>query len=84
MVRDPSIVSPTLTGVFIGGGHNKHGDLKSDKCAPQANEEKFELGLPFTLVSGLFSGPRLCAVARRGFLDFCGNRLVGFLNATFS
>ena len=25
MVRDPSIVSPTLTGVFIGGGHNKHG-----------------------------------------------------------
>ena len=25
MVRDPSIVSPSLTGVFIGGGHNKHG-----------------------------------------------------------
>ena len=25
MVRDPSIVSPTLTGVFTGGGHNKHG-----------------------------------------------------------
>jgi len=24
MVRDPSIVSPSLTGVFIGGGHNKH------------------------------------------------------------
>ena len=23
MVRDPSIVSPSLTGVFIGGGHNK-------------------------------------------------------------
>ena len=27
MVRDPSIVSPSLTGVFIGGGHNKHGSL---------------------------------------------------------
>jgi len=26
MVRDPSIVSPSLTGVFMGGGHNKHGD----------------------------------------------------------
>ena len=26
--------------------------------APQA-KRKFELGLPFTLVSGLFSGPRL-------------------------
>ena len=25
MVRDPSIVSPSLTGVVIGGGHNKHG-----------------------------------------------------------
>ena len=25
MVRDPSIVSPSLTGMFIGGGHNKHG-----------------------------------------------------------
>ena len=25
MVRDPSIVSPSLTVVFIGGGHNKHG-----------------------------------------------------------
>ena len=25
MVRDPSIVSPSLAGVFIGGGHNKHG-----------------------------------------------------------
>merc|ERR1712086_1002904 len=25
MVRDPSIVSPSLTGVFIGGGHNKNG-----------------------------------------------------------
>jgi len=25
VVRDPSIVSPSLTGVFIGGGHNKHG-----------------------------------------------------------
>ena len=25
MVRDPSIVSPSLSGVFIGGGHNKHG-----------------------------------------------------------
>ena len=25
MVRDPSIVSPSLTGVFIGGGHHKHG-----------------------------------------------------------
>ena len=25
MVRDPSIVSPSLTGVFIGGGYNKHG-----------------------------------------------------------
>ena len=25
MVRDPSIVSPSLTGVFLGGGPNKHG-----------------------------------------------------------
>ena len=25
MVRDPSIVSPSLSGVVIGGGHNKHG-----------------------------------------------------------
>ena len=25
MVRDPSIVSPSLAGVLIGGGHNKHG-----------------------------------------------------------
>ena len=25
MVRDPSIVSPSLAGVFIGEGHNKHG-----------------------------------------------------------
>ena len=23
MVRDPSIVSPTLTGVFMGGGHKR-------------------------------------------------------------
>ena len=25
MVRDPTIVSPSLAGVLIGGGHNKHG-----------------------------------------------------------
>ena len=31
--------------------------------ARAAGEEKFELGLPFTLVSGLFSGPRLRAAA---------------------
>ena len=32
MVRDPSIVSPTLTGVVLGGGHNKHGT--GSKCTP--------------------------------------------------
>ena len=27
MVRDPSIVSPSLTGMFIGGGHNNGSEL---------------------------------------------------------
>ena len=45
-------------------------------------KRNFELGLPFTLVSGLFSRGR--APARRGFLDFCGNRSAWFLQGTFS
>ena len=41
MVRDPSIVSPSLTGVFIGWGHNKHGTgvlfVKFFSSAPTKN-----------------------------------------------
>ena len=37
MVRDPSIVSPSLTGVFIGGGHiNKHGTGSIEVHAAEA------------------------------------------------
>ena len=36
MVRDPSIVSPSLTGVFIGGGHNKHGTYRIEVHAAKA------------------------------------------------
>ena len=51
--------------------------------ARAAGEENFELGLPFTLGVWPFLGA--APAARRGFLDFCGNRLVGFLNnSTFS
>ena len=32
MVRDPSIVSPSLTGVFIGGGHNKQVQDRGARC----------------------------------------------------
>ena len=36
MVRDPSIVSPSLTGVFMGGGHNKHGRYRIEVHAAEA------------------------------------------------
>ena len=36
MVLDPSIVSPSLTGVFIGGGHNKHGRYRIEVHAAEA------------------------------------------------
>ena len=36
LVRDPSIVSPSLTGVFIGGGHNKHGRYRIEVHAAEA------------------------------------------------
>ena len=36
MVRDPSIVSPSLAGVFIGGGHNKHGTYRIEVHAAEA------------------------------------------------
>jgi len=47
-------------------------------------KRNFELGLPFTLVSGLFSALGAAPAARRGFLDFCENREGWFLNGTFS
>ena len=46
--------------------------------APQA-KRNFELSLPFTLASGLLLfSVGAAPAARRDFLDFCGNRLVGY------
>jgi len=47
MVRDPSIVSPSLTGVFIGGGHNKHGTgsrcTLPEQCRPPSPRRRWRL-----------------------------------------
>ena len=50
MERDPSIVSPTLTGVSIGGGHNKHGTgsrcTLPKQCRPPSPRRRWRCDRP--------------------------------------
>ena len=52
MVRDPSIVSPSLAGVFMGGVHNKHGTGSRCTllgCPQDPKKEKLRLARNFPL-----------------------------------